>query len=99
MKIDDQPETIDNALKYIFDTVERLQKKFSHLKHIVIPLSMFTHHLDKYNRFIKKVISLMDCKKFKSVTLTTKNKDEWERAMQAFVENTVEMIKRNEIGA
>ena len=97
-KIDKEPETIDNALKHIFDTVERLQKKFKHLKHLVIPLSIFVHHPDKYPRFIKKVTTLMESKKFKSVSLTTKSKEEWERAMQAFIENTSEMIKKNEIG-
>lgn len=59
VKIDDQPETVDNALKYIFDTLEKLQKKFKHLKNIVIPLSLFTYHTDKYSRFIKKIITLM----------------------------------------
>jgi biotin synthase-related radical SAM superfamily protein len=40
----------------------------------------------------------MESKKFKSVSLTTKNKEDWERAMQAFIEITSEMIKKNEIG-
>jgi hypothetical protein len=99
VKIDKEPETIDNALKYIFETVERLQKKFSHLKHLVIPLSLFSYHADKYSRYIKKVITQMYTKKFKSVTLTTKDKDEWQKAMVAFMENTVEMINKNELGA
>ncbi len=37
----------------------------------------------------------MECKKFKSVSLTTKDKDEWEKAMLAFVEHTSDMIKKN----
>lgn len=65
----------------------------------MIPLSIFTYHPDKYPQFIKKVCSLMEGKKFKSVSLTTRNKEEYELAMKAFTEFTLEMIKRNEIGA
>jgi len=65
----------------------------------VIPLSIFTYHQDKYPQFIKKVSSLMESKKFKSVSLTTRNKEEYEMAMKAFTDLTCEMIKKNEIGA
>ncbi len=99
MKIDEKSETVENALKYIFDTLEKLQKKFKHLKNIVIPLSIFTHHPDKYQQFIKKVCNLMESKKFKSVSLTTRSKEEFETGMKAFTGLTCEMIKRNEIGA
>jgi hypothetical protein len=99
VKIDKQHETIENGLKYIFDTLEKLQKKFKHLKNLVIPLSMFTHHTDRYQQFIKKVSNLMESKKFKSVTLTTRSREEYEMGMKAFTELTCEMIKRNEIGA
>ena len=60
---------------------------------------MFTYHQKKYGQFIKKVSSLMESKKFKSVSLTTRNKEEYEMGMKAFTELTCEMIKRNEIGA
>jgi exopolysaccharide biosynthesis predicted pyruvyltransferase EpsI len=79
--------------------LEKLQRKFKHLKNIVIPLSIFTYHQDKYPQFIKKVSSLMESKKFKSVSLTTRNKEEYEMAMKAFTDLTCEMIKKNEIGA
>ncbi len=52
-----------------------------------------------YQNFIKKVSNLMESKKFKSVTLTTRSKEEYELGMKAFTEMTCEMIKRNEIGA
>jgi len=41
----------------------------------------------------------MESKKFKSVSLTTRNKEEYEMAMKAFTDLTCEMIKKNEIGA
>ena len=99
VKIDKESVTVENGLKYIFDTLEKLQKKFKHLKNVVIPLSMFTYHPEMYQNFIKKVSNLMESKKFKSVTLTTRSKEEYELGMKAFTEMTCEMIKRNEIGA
>jgi len=98
VKIDKEPETVENGLKYIFETLEKLQKKFKHLKNLVIPLSMFTHHPDKYPQFIKKVANLMESKKFKSVYLTTKSEEEFQRGMEAFTVLTAEMMKRKEIG-
>jgi hypothetical protein len=44
---------------------------------------------------MKRIIQLMGCKKFKNVVLTTNSKDEWRKAMDAFVELGTTMIERN----
>lgn len=44
---------------------------------------------------MKRIIQLMGCKKFKNVVLTTNSKEEWRKAMEAFVELGASMIDRN----
>jgi dihydroneopterin aldolase len=59
----------------------------------VIPLSLFTHHTTKYAQFMKRIMTLMECKKYNLVSLTTKDLKEWSTALEAFSEITLDMIK------
>jgi hypothetical protein len=92
-KIDEKEETIDTVLKQIFEIISKLQRKFDHLTRLVIPLSLFTHHTTKYSQFMKRIMTLMECKKYSLVSLTTKDLKEWSTALEAFSEITLDMIK------
>jgi hypothetical protein len=78
----------------------RSQKTDTGLGNIVIPLSLFKFHKDKYEKFILKLFDMMEKKEndfVNEISLTTKDVEDYESASNIFNKLTLKMMKNFEI--
>jgi len=62
IKIDESEQAVTNGLSRLLQSIRdmvRVQKTDTGLGNIIIPLSLFKFHKDKYEKFITKLIEMI----------------------------------------